>query len=283
MSHVVTVAPQPWQLAQGAATVLAVPAATDNLVWVLVCNQTRQAAVVDGPDAAGALAAVASLGATLTAVLNTHTHGDHVGVNRDLAAKGHLNGLRVYGPAATPHAVPGLTHPVDEGDVVEVGALRLQVLRTEGHQFGHISFLIDDALFCGDTMFAGGCGYLFDGPPEAMFRSLMRLAGLPPDTKVCCAHEYTEDNLRFARSVEPGNAALIARSEDVARVRAEGRCTVPSTIEIERATNPFLRPGSPELLAQVRLQTGQADLRDPAEVFAATRSLKDTGRYRDDG
>jgi hydroxyacylglutathione hydrolase len=276
--HVVRVMPEP--IALGGLVIHAIPAATDNLVWIAQCAETGDAAVIDGPDAENALAVCGSRGIRLTAVWNTHTHGDHVGINRDLQRRGRIPGLDVVGPRAVAAAVPGITHPVDEGDEVRLGSHVARVMRTDGHLTGHVSFVVGEALFCGDTLFAGGCGYLFDGPPAAMFDSLLRLAALPAETLVCCAHEYTEDNLRFARSVEPDNAALIDRIGRVAAIRAEWRCTLPSTVAEERATNPFLRPGSPTILRRLREELPEADLSTPVAVFTATRALKDTKRYR---
>jgi hydroxyacylglutathione hydrolase len=279
VEHVVSVRPEPFLAAGGALEVHPLPAGRDNLVWLVVCTQTRAAAVVDGPDAGAALARCEEVGARLTMVFNTHTHGDHVGVNRDLARLGRLDGLEVIGPARDAANVPGLTRGVDEGDEVRVGAVIGRVLRTEGHLDGHVSYVFGDLLFCGDTLFTGGCGYLFSGPPEAMFRSLMRLAQLDGATRVCCAHEYTEDNLAFAWSVEPDNGALAARMAAVAAARAEGRTVVPSRLEEERATNPFLRPGSPTIRAAAEAFAGRP-LVTFEEVFAATRALKDTRRYK---
>jgi hydroxyacylglutathione hydrolase len=223
--------------------------------------------VIDGPDADG-------LPPDVSVILNTHTHGDHIGVNRAFAAQGRLGDIRVYGSAAAAEPIPGLTDAVTDGDVVAVGDLRGRVLRTDGHQTGHVCYVFDDALFCGDTLFAGGCGYLFDGPPAAMFDSLTRLAALPGRTRVCCAHEYTEDNLRFAWFVEPDNEALAARIRDVWARRARGETVVPSTIAEERATNPFLRPGSPGILRRLSALGILVDPRDPGAVFAALRQLK---------
>ncbi len=281
MKHVVTTPVEPFQSSDGRIEVHQLLSAMDNLVWVVVCNETREAAVVDGPpDADTLLELCAARSLKLTTVLNTHTHWDHIGINNALRAKGLLDSLRVFGPALAAGDVPGLTDPVDEGDEARVGAAIARVLRTEGHMNGHISFLFDDVLFCGDTMFAAGCGYLFDGPASKMYDSLTRLAALPDGTRVCCAHEYTEDNLRFAWSVEPDNEALAARIRDVWAIRAGGGCTVPSTIGMEKATNPFLRHASASLRAQLSSQT-DAVLSTPGEVFAATRALKDTKAYRE--
>jgi len=254
------------------------PAAQDNLIWLLVAVETGEAAAIDGPDAGPLLEACAAHGFRLTTIFNTHTHHDHIGVNRDLARRGLLSGLRVVGSSLKRTEVPGLTHPVDDGDIVSFGGVEGQVMLTEGHIDGHVSYLFDDFLFCGDTLFTGGCGYLFDGPPEKMYRSLSRLRDLPRDTYVCCAHEYTEDNLRFAWTLEPENAALEERICSTWTVRATGASVVPSTIGLECDTNPFLRYDVAAL--RVRVVGEQAgELSDP-EIFARTRELKDTKRYR---
>ncbi|MEM7605617.1 MAG: hydroxyacylglutathione hydrolase [Myxococcota bacterium] len=279
MESVVRVPREPF--VRGGLEVHQVPAWKDNLVWVLRCVKTNACAVVDGPLAEGALELIDGEGWKLTAVLNTHTHPDHVGINRDLHRRGRLAGLEVCGPAGDATRVPGITKPVDEGDEVRVGEVVGKVWRTDGHLNGHVSFLFDGLLFCGDTLFGAGCGYLFDGPPEAMAASLRRLATLPEDTLVCCAHEYTEDNLRFAWSVNPSNAALKARIQTVFALRARGECSVPSTVGEERATNPFIRTADKEL----RRSVGEAFERDLTsasddDVFAATRALKDRKDYK---
>ncbi len=277
MQHVVTRPREPFLIAGGRLEVHQILSWQDNLIWLLVCTETLEAAVVDGPEASGLLERVEELGVRLTSVLNTHTHADHVGINVDLKDRLMLQALEVIGPAGAAASVPGLTRGVSEGDTVQVGNVQGRVMLTEGHLDGHISFVFDGAVFCGDTLFAGGCGYLVDGPASTMFDSLMRLASLPGDTLVCCAHEYTEDNLRFAWSVEPDSAALAERIREVWALRAEGGCTVPSTIAVEQATNPFLRPGSETLLSNL---PADADLSSAAAVFAATRRLKDSKAYK---
>lgn len=281
MAHVVKHPSSPFSAMGGALQVHQVLAAADNLIWILVCAATGEAAVVDGPGADETLDwASRHDGVRLRTILNTHTHGDHIGINRALLRAGALSEWRVVGPAAVAADVPGITDPVDEGSVVTLGEVQGQVLRTDGHLDGHVSYVFGDVLLCGDTLFTGGCGYLFDGPPEAMFRSLMRLAALPGDTRVCCAHEYTQDNLRFAWSVEPDNAALAERIRQVWAVREAGGSAVPSTIDDERATNPFLRPGSPTILERLRARWPDRDLSTHEAVFAATRELKDLREYK---
>jgi hydroxyacylglutathione hydrolase len=264
MPHVVTERPEPFRIARGKLEVHCVPAAQDNLAWVLRCVETGTTAVIDAPSATEVL----ERGFRLDAIWNTHTHGDHIGINLDLMRQGLLP------PVVVGHGdVPGLTRAVDEGDELMLGNVPARVMRTDGHLHGHVSYVFDGAVFCGDTMFAGGCGRLLGGTAEQLFDSLCRLCELPGSTLVCCAHEYTQDNLRFAWSVEPGNPLLRERIEEVWARRARGACTVPSELELERATNPFLRPGSPEILRAV---PGGS----PLEVFAALRALKDRGEYR---
>ena len=197
-----------------------------------------------------------------------------------LARRGLGEGLRVFGSAKVADAIPLLTNPVQDGDRLRLGNSEGSVMLTEGHIDGHISYLFGDLLFCGDTMFGAGCGYLFDGPPEAMHRSLQRLAALPAETHVCCAHEYTEDNLLFALSVEPQNLSLTKRIAEVKKIRSQGGCSVPSTIGEERKTNPFLRYESPELLGNLKQAWPGRDLSSPALIFAATRALKDRKDYK---
>lgn len=258
-----------------------VPVWQDNVVWLLVDRERGFAAAVDGPEAGPVLERCETLGVELRAILNTHTHADHIGINLDLETRGLLDRLEVYGaPGASP-PVPGLNRPVEDGATFALAGRTARVFSTEGHVDRHLSFLIEDHLYCGDTLFAGGCGYLFDGPPAKMHASLTRLAALPGPVKVCCAHEYTQDNLRFAWSVEPGNARLAERIRRVWALRAEGRSTLPSTIEEERATNPFLRTDSEAILASLRQATPEAPLGSSLEVFTALRALKDRKLYRE--
>lgn len=280
MPHVVTRPTPPFRSADGRLEVHQVPAWQDNFVWIAVCTETRQAAAIDGPEAEGALAYCEANGLALTSILNTHTHPDHVGINHELARRGMLGSMRVFGPKKKASDVPGLTDPMDEGSVARIGNVEARVMLTEGHIDGHVSYVLGDVLFCGDTLFAGGCGYLFDGPPAKMFDSLSRLTALDPSTRVCCAHEYTQDNLRFAWSVEPDNDALRERIRRVWALRAEGKASVPSTIAEERDTNPFVRHASPTLRASVQKAFPDRELSTPEAIFAATRALKDRKDYR---
>jgi hydroxyacylglutathione hydrolase len=279
MAHVVAHPTAPFRSASGALEVHQIPAWQDNLVWLLVDTASGEAAAVDGPDAGGALDYCRARGFDLTTIINTHTHGDHVGINHDLERRGLLAKMRVVGPARAAGAVPGITEEVDDGAEVAFGEGRARVLLTEGHIDGHVSYVFEDVLFCGDTLFGAGCGYLFDGPPAKMHASLGRLAELDGKTRVCCAHEYTEDNLRFAWSVEPDNVALAERIRRVWALRAAGGSSVPSTIAEERATNPFLRHHSATLQKNVAAAMNRT-LDTPLAIFTATRQLKDTKAYR---
>ena len=279
--HVVTKPRAPFRSQSGRLEVHQIPVWQDNLVWLIRYDDEGHCAAVDGPESGPVMEYCRARGLTLTTILNTHTHGDHIGLNHGLEKIGLLESLRVVGSAKVASDVPGLTEPVQDGDTVALGDVSGEVLLTEGHIDGHISFLFEDLLFCGDTLFGAGCGYLFDGPASKMSASLERLARLPGETIVCCAHEYTEDNLRFAWSVEPDNEALLDRIKRVWALRAAGECSVPSTIQEERATNPFLRHHSETILERIRLADPAATLDSEALIFAATRALKDRKTYRD--
>ncbi len=280
MKHVVTQMPRPFSLRSGRIEVHQIPSWTDNLIWLLVDAKTGEAAAIDGPRADEVLAYCDTHGFRLKVIMNTHTHPDHIGINTDLAKRGLLQEMRVVGSELRKDEIPGISEPINDGDTVSFAGVEGRVLLTEGHIDGHVSYLFEDALFCGDTLFTGGCGYLFDGPPIKMWESLTRLAGLDPQTRVCCAHEYTQDNLRFAWSVEPENADLAARIRDVWARRARGESTVPSTIGLELKTNPFLRSSAPELNEKICQANPHLVPTDSAAIFAATRALKDEKSYR---
>jgi hydroxyacylglutathione hydrolase len=249
--------------------VLALPAFEDNYIWVL--RDAGCAAVVDPGDAAPVLRYLEDQGLRLVAILATHHHGDHVGGNEDLLRR---HPAPVYGPGDP--RIPSVDHPVGDGDRVslpELG-LELRVLEVPGHTRSHIAYLGPGALFCGDTLFACGCGRLFEGSAAQMHASLRRLAALPPETRVYCAHEYTLANIRFARAADPDNPALRTRDAKARALRAAGRPTVPSTIGEERATNPFLRSHEAALVTAAERWAGLR-LTDPESVFAALRQWKD--------
>ncbi|MBL8516368.1 MAG: hydroxyacylglutathione hydrolase [Betaproteobacteria bacterium] len=254
--------------------VLPVPAFSDNYLWLL--HNGRHAAVVDPGDAAPIQAALDRLGVSLAAILVTHHHGDHVGGLPALLAR---HRVPVFGPAG--EDIRGVDHRLCEGDEVNIAELdaRFRVLDVPGHTRGHIAYVgqarAQGLLFCGDTLFACGCGRLFEGTPSQMQASLAKLAALPGDTRVYCAHEYTLANIRFAEAVEPENAALAARKARDSARRDQGEPTVPSTIADELATNPFLRWESPAVKASVERRAGRA-LSEPATIFACLREWKNT-------
>ena len=226
-----------------------IPTLRDNYTYLLVCEATGEAAIVDAPEAEPVAQRVASTGARVTKILSTHHHPDHSMANPALAER---FGVPVLGHRSDAERLPGFTDGLEEGDTVEVGRERARVLFIPAHTRGHIAYAFDGAVFCGDTLFAAGCGRLFEGTPEMMWTALHdKLGRLPDATRVYCGHEYTESNLRFASHVEPDNAAV---KEKIARVRVirarkaadwhdatPEEMTIPSTLGEERATNPFLR------------------------------------------
>ncbi len=252
--------------------IVRIPVLSDNYVWLAHEPVSRATAVVDPALAEPVLAALAERGWTLTHILNTHHHGDHVGGNETLKAR---TGCVVVGPRADHDRIPGIDVQVGEGDRYRLGDAEAQVFDVPGHTRGHIAYWFEHehALFCGDTLFAMGCGRLFEGTPAQMWDSLSRLRRLPPATRVYCAHEYTQANGRFALSVEPDNPALVARMRRVDEARRLDQPTVPSTLADELATNPFLRTDSPVLRRTLALEDA-----DDLTVFTETRRRKDVFR-----
>ncbi|MGH8808082.1 MAG: hydroxyacylglutathione hydrolase [Noviherbaspirillum sp.] len=255
-------------------SVLTVPAFQDNYLWLV--HDGKRAAVVDPGDAAPILAALEEHRLSLSAILLTHHHADHVGGVPALLQR---FDVPVYGPRR--EAIPQITHSLGEGDTVtlpELG-LKLSVLDVPGHTRGHIAYFALEQLwlFCGDTLFAGGCGRLFEGTPEQMVASLGKLAALPDATKVYCAHEYTLSNLRFAQEVEPDNADLQLRVQNEQAKRDRGLPTVPSTIGVEKSTNPFLRYREPRIADRL-IAAGHLSAKEPIAVFAALRQWKNSFR-----
>ncbi len=248
-----------------------IPAFTDNYIWMISTPDQTQAWVVDPGDAAPVLAALESADKTLGGVLITHHHLDHTGGLPAL-----LERHRV--PVIGPPGIEGVSQTVREGDAVEVMGQRLRVLETPGHTLDHIAFVSDDAdqplVFCGDTLFAAGCGRMFEGTAEQMHHSLSKLADLPSTTQVYCAHEYTEANLKFAKAVEADNQAIKDRLSKTLAVRRHGRPTVPSTLAVELESNPFLRCDEPSVRAAAQAQS-ERPLESPADVFGALRGWKD--------
>lgn len=251
--------------------VIQIPLLRDNYGYLVVCESTGEAAIVDPSEGEPVLKKAAEEKVKLRAILNTHHHRDHTGGNALLLE--HLP-LQVYGHRADEGRIPGLTHPLDDGDEVVLGDLRAKVFFIPGHTRAHVAYLFEKSLFCGDTLFTSGCGRLFEGTAEQMQTSLDRLRRLPGDTLVYCGHEYTEKNLQFAATVEPDNRGVAEKLERVRSLRARGISTVPSTMDEERETNPFLRWDSREI--QKNLRDKYPDLpADPVSLFAKVRELKD--------
>jgi len=250
------------------------PCLDDNYGFLLHDSEAGLTASIDTPDAAEITLQLERRGWRLTHIFNTHHHGDHAGGNLELKAR---YGCRIVGPRRDAERIPGLDVAVGDEERFQFGSSPVHVFDTPGHTRGHIVYYVPDAgaAFVGDTLFAMGCGRLFEGSPEQMWSSLQKLLRWPDDTRIYCAHEYTLANGRFALSVEPGNAALVARMRDVQALRDRGEPTVPTTLALEKATNPFLRPASEGLRATIGL-TGP-DVDDVA-VFARTRVLKDSFR-----
>jgi hydroxyacylglutathione hydrolase len=229
--------------------IVPVPAFSDNYLWLVHDDASGDTAVVDPGDAAPVLAETARRGWTISQVWNTHWHPDHTGGN--LAIK-QATGARISGPAK--ERIPGRDVALNEGDTVRLGNRVGRVIEVPGHTLGHIALLFDEerVAFVGDTLFAMGCGRLFEGTPAQMYRSLQRLTALPEDTKLYCAHEYTLSNARFAVHAEPTNAATAARLAGVEELRRAGEITVPTTVAQERETNPFVRATDEHAFARLR-------------------------------
>jgi hydroxyacylglutathione hydrolase len=233
--------------------VLRVPVLNDNYVWLVHDAASGETMAVDPSVSEPVLAAAQAKGWTISQIWNTHWHGDHIGGNAGIVA---ATGARVTAPADELGKIPDVDRPVGEGDRVKIGAHEASVLSVPAHTAGHIAyhFADDDLIFVGDTMFAMGCGRLFEGTAEQMYRNMRRFEGLPDETRVYCAHEYTLSNGQYALRAEPDNEAVKARVAQVEAMRARGEATVPTTIGEERATNPFLRAGSVEELARRRAE-----------------------------
>jgi hydroxyacylglutathione hydrolase len=247
-----------------------IPLLSDNYAYLLNDEESGEAAIVDPSEAAPVLAALRETGWHLKHILNTHHHPDHIGGNRALKE---ATGARIVGPEKDRHRIPGFDCGLAEGDEYQVGTKRLRVLETPGHTSGHIALVFDEdqALFSGDTLFSLGCGRLFEGTPAEMWHSLCKLRALPGRMLVYCGHEYTQSNCRFAVTIEPDNADLRQRADEIAQLRAAGRPTTPSRLDLECRTNPFLRADRPELQAA----NGWAG-RDPVEIFTEIRRRKDS-------
>lgn len=252
--------------------VIRIPAFKDNYIWLL--RKGASAVVVDPGDARPVLEVLEREGLTLSAILITHHHADHQG---GVARLLEHHPVEVFGPEM--ESITALTRPLRGGETIALDAIdeSFRVIAVPGHTLGHLAYYGSGCLFCGDTLFTGGCGRLFEGTPDQMHESLARLASLPDETRVYCAHEYTENNLRFALAVESGNRRLRDRVNDVAVARAKGQATVPSSLALEKATNPFLRCNEPEVITSARSRASALDKAfsgGAAEVFALLREWR---------
>lgn len=249
-----------------------IPCLQDNYAYLVVCERTNRAGVVDPSEAEPVLSAVQQAGVELVAILNTHHHWDHIGGNKGLLQR--YPGLEVYGHASDKGRIDGQTQFLQHGDTFRLGELEVRALHNPGHTSGAISYVIEDAVFTGDTMFAAGCGRLFEGTPQNMYESLCKtIGGLPEQTRVFFGHEYTEANLRFAAHVEPDNRDVQARLEAVRKRRQAGEFTTPSTLAEEWRTNPFMRVDSATIQAAVKKADPRNDL-SPVNVLGTVRELK---------
>lgn len=259
-------------MANNPLSVLPVPAFNDNYLWLI--HNGKHAVVVDPGDAQPILNALDAHQLSLTAILLTHHHGDHAGGVLDLLQRFRVP---VFGPSL--ENIPSVTVPLTEGDTVDLPDLSvsMSVLDVPGHTSGHIAYFAKDEhwLFCGDTLFAGGCGRIFEGTPAQMFNSLNKLGNLPPDTQVYCAHEYTLSNLRFALEVDPDNMDLISRIKAEQSKRNQNLPTLPSTIGLEKLTNPFLRATEPKI-ADKLIEKEKVSSKEPIAVFTALREWKNS-------
>jgi hydroxyacylglutathione hydrolase len=245
------------------------PTRSDNYGVLIHDKATEATASIDAPDAEQILAALHTMGWTLTHVLITHHHHDHTAGNEVLRR---MTGCTIVGPAAEARSIPGIDIEVKEGDIVEIGTARATVIATPGHTRGHVSYYFPDdkLVFVGDTLFSMGCGKLLEGDAQTMWHSLVKLMMLPPDTMLYCGHEYTANNARFALTIEPENAALQARAREVTRLTEEGKPSLPTSIEQELKTNPFLRASSPAIQKRLEMEG-----REPWEIFGEIRKRKD--------
>ncbi|HWA92639.1 MAG TPA: hydroxyacylglutathione hydrolase [Rhizomicrobium sp.] len=244
-----------------------VPCLSDNYAYLVHDADAGLTAVVDPSEAPPVAAALERRGWTLTHILNTHHHFDHTGGNLPLKE---MFGCEIVGPGKDRERFAGLDTGVDAASGWRFGSRDVRVMEIPAHTSSHIAFAVDGAVFTGDTMFAMGCGRLFEGTPAMMWSSLSKLMTLPDATRVYCGHEYTQSNGRFALTLEPGNTALVARMKEVDAARASGRPTIPSTIGLEKQTNPFCRPSSPELRKTLGMEAAS-----DVEVLGETRRRKD--------
>ena len=254
--------------------IISVPCSFDNYGYLLICEETGKAAVVDPAEFYPISCEIERTGIRLQAVYCTHHHADHIGGLEDLLAE--FPELSVYGHESDKRRIPGMNRSLRDGSKIQVGNVEGQVIHTPGHTTGSLCYLFEDALFTGDTLFSGGCGRLFEGSPKQMYDALnFKIKILPPETKVYFGHEYTIQNLKFANFIEPDNEKVSKRLELIVDQREKGMLSTPSTLQIECDTNPFLRIEEKGVIKSVAEKLiGEA--LDPVSVFTAIRRLKDS-------
>ena len=280
MDHVVTHLPESFSIADGRIEVFALPAWHDNIIWLMYDRVDLGVVVVDGPCAEPVDSWMKNRAVSSVQIWNTHFHPDHVGINREMLEREDLGALQILGSVVHEGRIPGMTVGLSEGQKLTFADQTFEVWRTDGHVDGHLCFVHDEILFCGDTLFSGGCGYLFDGPFEAMFQSLNRLARLNPEVRVCCAHEYTQDNFEFARFVYPDDVAIKSEHARIQKVRDAGKTTLPSRIGTEQMANIFLRRNDSALAAHVCRLASAEYTNDDVKVFRLLRELKNSKIHR---
>ena len=248
------------------------PVFNDNYIYLLHDPGKDVTAVVDPAIASPVLTLLAERNWRLDFILNTHHHSDHVGANLELKK---LTGCRIIGAQKDQQRIPGIDQMVVEGDLLMIGQYQATVLEVPGHTSAHIAYWFKDAecLFCGDTLFSLGCGRLFEGTAQQMWRSLQKIRSLPVQTQIFCAHEYTETNGRFALQLEPNNSLLKDAMKTIRKKRSQGLSTIPSSVQLEIGANPFLRVDNPEFQSAIGMKN-----MDPDKVFAAIRQQKDNFR-----
>ncbi|MEQ9346201.1 MAG: hydroxyacylglutathione hydrolase [Thalassospira sp.] len=252
-----------------AGEVIVIPCLSDNYTYLVRCHRSETTAIVDPGEAGPVIKALEERDWTLDLVINTHHHHDHIGGNGELIEK---YGAKLLGPTAEAARIADMDETCAEGDQVLIGELEGRVFDVPGHTSGHIAFYFPaiTALFSGDSLFALGCGRLFEGTPAQMWESLQKFRNLPNSTLVYCGHEYTQSNARFAKTIEPDNATLIARCQDIDGMRARNIPTIPSRIDVELATNPFLRADDPGVAKAIGMIGAT-----PTEIFTEIRKRKD--------
>ncbi|MFC1542708.1 hydroxyacylglutathione hydrolase [Pseudomonadota bacterium] len=259
-----------WSYQHPGFSVHQLPALNDNYIYLIDVDNSDVMAVVDPSDAAPVKKACEELGKPLTHILNTHHHWDHTDGNKPLKSS---FSCQVVGAGVDAARIPEIDIELSESSQLQLGGIDVRVLSVPGHTRGHIAFLLQDALFCGDTLFGGGCGRLFEGTAEQMWNSLSKLAALDDATSIYCAHEYTLANLRFARTIDPENSALMSRISRDTQCRMRQQPTIPSTIGLERSTNPFLRPADSEFCTSYAVAHHVPE--DSLSIFTHLRASKD--------